>query len=77
MSNKIVFCFDCVSPWSYIAFHVLKRYRSKWDLGIEWMPCSLAFVMKYSANKPPVAVPNKGAHLVTQLSRAAKMYDGM
>lgn len=76
MPHQIVLALDCVSPWSYIAFHVLKRYADKWPIHIEWHPASLAYVMKYANNQPPVTVPNKGKHMLRQLQMAERMYGG-
>ncbi|KOS16589.1 dsba oxidoreductase [Malassezia pachydermatis] len=74
MSSKIVLYFDCVSPWSYIAFQVLRRYRATWGVQLEFQPRSLAYVMKFSQNSPPITVPNKGAHMMNQLSSVDRMY---
>lgn len=67
MADKIVLFYDCVSPWSYVAFHMLCAYREKWDVQVEWRPATLGYVMKFSDNKPPVTVPNKGAHMMRLL----------
>lgn len=77
MSSKIVLYFDCVSPWSYIAFQVLRRYRATWGVQLEFQPRSLAYVMKFSQNSPPITVPNKGAHMMNQLSSVDRMYGRM
>lgn len=76
MPHHIVFSFDCVSPWSYIGYHVLQRYKEKWPIDIQWQPASLAYIMKYANNQPPVAVPNKGALMLQQLQAAERMYGG-
>jgi len=76
MPHQLVYSFDCVSPWSYIGYHVLQRYTEKWPIQIDWHPASLAYVMKFANNQPPVSVPNKGAHMVRLLQTAEQMYGG-
>ncbi|PWZ01860.1 thioredoxin-like protein [Testicularia cyperi] len=72
--NKVQFYFDCVSPWSYVAFQVIRRYQSAWNLDITYKPINLGYVMKYSGNKPPISVPNKGAWMWGERDRAAVFY---
>lgn len=75
MPNRVQLYFDCVSPWSYIAFHALRRYRKAWDMHIEYFPRSLAYIMKFAENRPPVAVANKGAHMMQELRVASRMHN--
>ncbi|OAV99142.1 hypothetical protein PTTG_02889 [Puccinia triticina 1-1 BBBD Race 1] len=51
--------YDIVSPWSYFAYVVLKRYRPIWDFDLILNPVYLGGVMKGSKNTPPFAAPNK------------------
>lgn len=74
MSNVVTVFYDCVSPWSYVAFTVLKRYRSAWGIKINLCPMSLSYIMKYANNRPPVTVPNKGKLLMSELRRADRMH---
>lgn len=74
MPDRVRFYFDCVSPWSYIAFHVIQRYKQVWGIEVEYMPCSLAYVMSFSHNSPPVTVPNKGAQMMRELSASERMF---
>ncbi|WFD06707.1 glutathione transferase [Malassezia vespertilionis] len=74
MPNKLQFYFDCVSPWSYVAFNVIRRYQQKWNLDIDWCPASLSYVMKFSGNKPPLTVPNKGMQMSKELGLTKSMY---
>ncbi|POW01859.1 hypothetical protein PSHT_12354 [Puccinia striiformis] len=48
-----------ISPWSYFAYVVLKRYRPLWDFDLILNPVYLGGVMKGSKNTPPFLVPNK------------------
>ncbi|WAQ83719.1 hypothetical protein PtA15_4A167 [Puccinia triticina] len=54
--------YDIVSPWSYFAYVVLKRYRPIWDFDLILNPVYLGGVMKGSKNTPPFAAPNKREH---------------
>lgn len=74
MPNQIQFYFDCVSPWSYIAYNVVKRYEKVWNVQVDFLPRSLDYVMKFANNKPPVTVPNKGAHMFRELGCAERMF---
>ncbi|GAA6041553.1 hypothetical protein JCM8097_004261 [Rhodosporidiobolus ruineniae] len=51
---------DVVSPWSYFALAVLKRYKPVWGLNVVLKPTFLGGVMQASGNKPPISVKNKG-----------------
>eukprot|EP00941_MAST-03F_sp_MAST-3F-sp1_P002647 g2647.t1 len=49
--------FDCISPFSYFAFTVLKRYKQRWGMKLELAPFLLGGVMKATNNIPPMARP--------------------
>ncbi|GAA5860252.1 hypothetical protein JCM8547_003444 [Rhodosporidiobolus lusitaniae] len=53
--------FDVVSPWSFFALAVLKRYKQLWNLDVVLKPTFLGGVMVASGNQPPLNVKNKGA----------------
>lgn len=72
----IQFYFDLVSPWSFVAYQVLRKYSQTWSVPVEWCPVSLSYVMKYSGNKPPVTVANKGKYMMQEIARTRKMYNG-
>ncbi|EGG10376.1 uncharacterized protein MELLADRAFT_94402 [Melampsora larici-populina 98AG31] len=55
--------YDIVSPWSYFAYEILKRYRTEWNLEIILNPIWLGAVMIGSGNSPPMTVPNKGKYM--------------
>ncbi|GAA5991319.1 hypothetical protein JCM10908_003255 [Rhodotorula pacifica] len=58
--TKATLYYDIVSPWSFMAYSVLKRYRQPWDMQLELKPMFLGGVMQASGNKPPITVKNKG-----------------
>lgn len=57
---KLTLYYDVVSPWSYVAYELLKRYRAPWAVQLELKPAFLGGVMQASGNKPPLTVKNKG-----------------
>uniref|UniRef100_A0A023FUN8 Glutathione S-transferase kappa n=1 Tax=Amblyomma parvum TaxID=251391 RepID=A0A023FUN8_AMBPA len=66
--------YDVVSPYSYIAFETLIRYRTPWNLDLKLTPFFLGGVMKEANNKPPAFVPNKGAYMMTDIRRLSPYY---
>lgn len=45
-AQKIVLYIDVVSPWTFVAFTVLQRYKKQWDLDLKVIPINLGYVMK-------------------------------
>ncbi|WFD31685.1 hypothetical protein MSPP1_002724 [Malassezia sp. CBS 17886] len=74
MVHRVKFHFDCVSPFSYIAFNVMRRYRTQWNMEVEWCPLSLSYVMKYAANKAPMTNVHKGQYMMKELENVDKMF---
>ncbi|GAA5834887.1 hypothetical protein JCM3766R1_002031 [Sporobolomyces carnicolor] len=58
--TRITLCLDIVSPWSYFAYKILKRYRSAWNFELIIKPFFLGGVMQASGNQPPLKIKNKG-----------------
>ena len=58
---KIELYFDCLSPFSYLAFTVLTRYEEMWGVDLELKPFLLGGVMAATGNTPPGARPWAGA----------------
>ncbi|GAA6070096.1 glutathione S-transferase kappa 1 [Tachysurus ichikawai] len=72
MSRKVVELFyDVVSPYSWLGFEVLCRYRNVWNMELKLRPAFLGGVMHESGNRPPAMVPNKGLYMVKDLNRLA------
>ncbi len=53
MKLKIELFYDCLSPYSWLAFEVLHRYKKIWNFELELKPIFLGAVMKGSNNTPP------------------------
>jgi len=49
--------YDCLSPFSYLAFKVLRRYKPVWGFDLQLRPTLLAGVMAGTKNLPPIARP--------------------
>jgi glutathione S-transferase kappa 1 len=58
--TTIRFFYDIVSPYSYLAFEVLHRYQSLWNLNIVLEPIFLAGIMQGSGNAPLHPTQRKG-----------------
>jgi glutathione S-transferase kappa 1 len=67
--TKLVFFFDVMSPYTYVAWQILKRYRWIWKLNIDFRPFFLGGVMTGSGNQPPAFIPNKAQFLVHDMRR--------
>ncbi|GFU46903.1 glutathione S-transferase kappa 1 [Nephila pilipes] len=65
----IEFFYDVISPYSFLAFEVLQRYKPIWKIDLKLKPMLLAGVMKSSGNSPPAVVPNKGMYMAQDLKR--------
>ena len=74
MTKTVEFCFDIVSPAAYIAWHVLPRVAEKAGAEIKFTPIFLGGLMEAAGNRPPMACPNKGAWMGSDLKRWADLY---
>lgn len=71
-SKKIIELFyDVVSPYSWIGFEVMCRYRQVWNIELKLRPAFLGGIMQGSGNKPPGLVPNKFMYMTKDLTRLA------
>lgn len=48
--------YDVVSPFSYLAFEALCRYRQPWNMDLKLKPFVLGAVMRETGNAPPAMV---------------------
>nr|QGA31153.1 glutathione transferase kappa 2 [Pardosa pseudoannulata] len=70
----IEFFYDVISPYSYLAFEVIHRYKPVWNINLKLKPMLLGGVMKSSGNSPPAVVPNKGVYMTQDLRRLQKYF---
>jgi len=73
MTKTVEFCFDIVSPASYIAWHVLPGIAEAAGAEIVYTPVFLGGVMKATGNAPPGTVEAKGAWMKRDLARWAAL----
>ncbi|XP_008300309.1 glutathione S-transferase kappa 1 [Stegastes partitus] len=75
-SRKVVELFyDVVSPYSWLGFEVMCRYRNVWNIDLKLRPAFLGGIMQGSGNKPPGVVPNKFKYMGHDLRRLSEYFD--
>lgn len=75
-SRKVIELFyDVVSPYSWLAFEVMCRYRNMWNIDLKLRPAFLGGIMQGSGNKPPAVIPNKFAYMAKDLARLGQYFD--
>ncbi|CAL8247360.1 unnamed protein product [Lota lota] len=75
-SKKVVeLFFDVVSPYTWLAFEVMCRYRNVWNIELKLRPGFLGGIMQGSGNKPPGLVPNKFLYMNKDLNRLAQYFE--
>uniref|UniRef100_A0A7N8WP78 DSBA-like thioredoxin domain-containing protein n=1 Tax=Mastacembelus armatus TaxID=205130 RepID=A0A7N8WP78_9TELE len=67
--------YDVVSPYSWLGFEVMCRYRNLWNIDLKLRPALLGGVMQGSDNKPPAMVQNKFLYMDKDLRRLAGYFD--
>ncbi|XP_012684590.1 glutathione S-transferase kappa 1 [Clupea harengus] len=74
-SKKVLELFyDVVSPYSWLGFEVMCRYRNVWNVDLKLRPAFLGGIMQGSGNKPPGLVPNKFLYMTKDLGRLAQYF---
>ncbi|KAL6109328.1 gstk1 [Pungitius sinensis] len=75
-SKKVVELFyDVVSPYSWLGFEIMCRYRNVWNIELKLRPAFLGGVMQGSGNKPPGVVPKKFQYMGKDLARLSEYFD--
>ncbi|XP_068591670.1 glutathione S-transferase kappa 1 [Cebidichthys violaceus] len=75
-SKKVVELFyDVVSPYSWLGFEIMCRYRNVWNIELKLRPAFLGGIMQGSGNKPPGLVPNKFQYMNKDLYRLSEYFD--
>ncbi|XP_035861847.1 glutathione S-transferase kappa 1 [Sander lucioperca] len=74
-SKKVIELFyDVVSPYSWLGFEVMCRYRHVWNIELKLRPAFLGGVMQGAGNKPPGLVPNKFLYMTKDLNRLSEYF---
>ncbi|XP_075204768.1 glutathione S-transferase kappa 1-like [Anomaloglossus baeobatrachus] len=66
--------YDVVSPYSWLGFEILLRYKNIWNVDIHLCPGYLAGVMNTTGNSPPALVQKRGAYMGRDLRRLNEFY---
>ncbi|XP_073537488.1 glutathione S-transferase kappa 1-like [Phyllobates terribilis] len=66
--------YDVVSPYSWLGFEILLRYKNIWNVDIHLCPGYLAGVMNTTGNSPPALVAKRGAYMGRDLRRLNEFY---
>ncbi|KAI9016067.1 DSBA-like thioredoxin domain-containing protein [Hyaloraphidium curvatum] len=75
-SNKLTLFFDCVSPYSWLAFEVCGRYEPVWpDVEFEYIPVFLGGINHATGNKPPGSLPAKARYNQHDMARLKAFFD--
>lgn len=68
---SIQFCFDYISPYSYIAATQINALSERLDIPVYWQPINLPRLIKLSGNLPPSTIRNKARYLLRDLKQMA------
>ena len=75
-STRIVNLFyDVTSPYSWLAFEVLCRYRQPWAMDLKLRPAFQGGIMNLSGNQPPALLPARGLYMAHDLERLSAFMD--
>ncbi|KAI8924689.1 thioredoxin-like protein [Entophlyctis helioformis] len=72
---KLTLYYDTVSPYSWLAFELLLRYKPIWGIDMEFVPFFLGGVMAASKNTPPGTNPYKARYMARDLVRNGKLFN--
>ncbi|KAI9103099.1 thioredoxin-like protein [Phlyctochytrium arcticum] len=71
---SIKFYYDVVSPYSYVAFQLLRRYRAQWNVELILEPMFLGFVLKAVGTPPPAFSKVKLPYMKKDLNRIKRIH---
>lgn len=74
MNKTIDFCFDLISPASYLAYTQLELLAQDTDAEIVWRPVLVGAIHKATGNTAPITVPAKAKYLADDLMRCADVF---
>ncbi|KAJ3153900.1 Glutathione S-transferase kappa 1 [Geranomyces variabilis] len=76
-TDVVRFVYDVVSPYSYIAFHLLRRLRSQWNFTLELEPVFLHFILTNPAvqTPPPGLNAQKRRAMLQDINRIKQIHD--
>jgi 2-hydroxychromene-2-carboxylate isomerase len=74
MQKTVEFLFDFGSPYTYLAYHEVRRIAQAQDALLVWTPMLLGGVFQATGNHSPAQVPAKGAWMQGDLRRWAARF---
>ena len=72
---KLVLYVDVVSPFAYLAFHLVRTSHVFNDCDVTYEPCFLGGIMKYTGNRPPIQIKNKSEWIGKERLRWARSFN--
>lgn len=72
--NSITFHYDIVSPYSWLAFETLCRYKNEWNLDLIFKPVFLGGLFQASGNQSPAFLPARAAYMLKDFERNAAYF---
>jgi 2-hydroxychromene-2-carboxylate isomerase len=73
-ATRLVFFYDYVSPYTYLASTQIDALGEKHGLRVDWEPALLGGVMKATGNQPPAMLPARATYMGEDLVRWAEDY---
>ncbi|MEA1888997.1 MAG: 2-hydroxychromene-2-carboxylate isomerase [Pseudomonadota bacterium] len=74
-SPYIEFCFDYISPYSYLAATQMPALSEQLGIPVIWQPVNLPRLIKLSGNTPPATIRNKARYLLRDLKQWSQHLD--
>ncbi|NXY42775.1 GSTK1 transferase, partial [Ceuthmochares aereus] len=72
--TRVELFYDVVSPYSWLGFEVLCRYRHIWNIDLHFRPAFLGGIMHATGNKAPAMLPKRGEYMLKDIKRMGKYY---
>ncbi|XP_072281291.1 glutathione S-transferase kappa 1 isoform X1 [Pyxicephalus adspersus] len=66
--------YDVLSPYSWLGFEVLCRYKNVWNIDLQLRPGYLAGIMQATGNSPPAMVPKRGLYMAKDIARLSEYF---
>jgi len=71
---KLVLYLDVVSPFAYLAFHIVRTSPVFKDCDVTYVPVFLGGIMRSTGNTPPIQIKNKGEWIGKERLRWARSF---